>query len=404
VPGDTNGVSDVYVFNVAEGSLLKVSETAAGGNANGASTQPTISGDGRFVGFVSAATNLDPSAADTNGVADLHVKAIETNQLLRLSTTDSGLQADGSANRPNFNFDGSRLSFDSAAGNLASGATPGQLAVFQRANPLGVPSDKLLSATWWDPSESGWGVFTVDQGNLLATGWFTYDSDGEPQWFLLTPSGRGPDGSYTGNIERYTGVPFDRTGGNASESSSVVGVGSVRFSGADALNLTYTVGNVTQTKALSRFPFGASELVCSRSPTASRAAATNFSDLWWGGATGSIGWGLHISHLDNSLFATWYTYDSDREPIFMIAAVTRQPNGSFTGPLLRQPNGTPFLQINGQPAAGAPSQVGTATLTFSNGETGVFTTVLGGVTQSKPITRLQFGSVASVCATVAPTR
>ncbi|MGQ0801901.1 MAG: hypothetical protein ACT4NL_17525, partial [Pseudomarimonas sp.] len=72
--------------------------------------------------------------------------------------------------------------------------------------------------------------------------------------------------------------------------------------------------------------------------------------------------------------------------------------------LCPQPNGTPFLQINGQPAAGAPAAVGTATLTFSNGETGTFTTVLGGVTQTKAITRLQFGTTATVCSTVAPTR
>ncbi len=403
VAGDTNGLRDVYLFNAAENQLERVSETTAGGNANGASSQPTLSGDGRFVGFVSSATNLDASAPDTNGVADLHVMAIDTNQLARLATTDAGQQSNGASNRPSLNFDGSRLSFDSTAGNLAAGAVPGQLGVFQRANPLAIPSSELLSATWWDPRESGWGVFTIDQGSLLATGWFTYDTDGEPVWYLLTPSGRGADGSYSGNVERYTGVPFDRVGGNATESGAVVGQASVRFSGSEGLNLTYTVGGVTQTKSLSRFPFGAAELRCSLSPNPSRAAATNASDLWWGGE-GSTGWGLHISHLDSSLFATWYTYDDDREPIFLIGALSRQPNGTFTGPLLRQPNGTPLLQINGQPAAGSATQVGTATLSFSNGEAGVFTTVLGGQTQSKPINRLQFGSSVSVCAAPAPTR
>ncbi|HVJ63146.1 MAG TPA: M64 family metallopeptidase, partial [Tahibacter sp.] len=42
--------------------------------------------------------------------------------------------------------------------------------------------DELRTATWWDPAESGWGLFTIDQGNLLAPGWFTYDLDGEPTW------------------------------------------------------------------------------------------------------------------------------------------------------------------------------------------------------------------------------
>jgi len=403
VPSDANSIRDVYVFNVAERVVERVSQTAAGASANGASTQATMSGDGRFVGFVTAATNLDPTSADTNAVADLVVVEVEEKRVSRLATTDAGQQTDGAANRPSFNFDGSRLSFDSAAGNLAAGAVPGQLGVYQRANPLAISNPELLSATWWDPRESGWGLFTVDQGSVLATGWFTYDSDGEPAWFLLTPSGRGADGSYSGAIERYTGVPFDRTPGNAAEASSILGQASLRFSGTEQLNLTYTVNGTTQTKTLSRFPFGTSELRCTASPTPSRATATNFSDLWWGGAT-RPGWGLHMSHLDNSLFATWYTYDSDREPVFIVAVTARQPNGTFTGSLFRQPNGTPFLQINGQPAAGAPSALGTATLSFSDGETGTFTTVLGGVTQTKSISRLQFGGTATVCATAAPTR
>ncbi|MGQ0800859.1 MAG: nidogen-like domain-containing protein, partial [Pseudomarimonas sp.] len=339
VPGDANTTRDVYVFDVTQKTVERVSQTAAGASGNGASTQATMSGDGRFVGFVTAATNLDPTSADTNGVADLVVVEVEEKRVSRLATTDSGQQADGSANRPSFNFDGSRLSFDSAAGNLAAGAVAGQLGVYQRANPLSIPNPELLSATWWDPSESGWGLFTADQGNVLATGWFTYDSDGEPTWFLLTPSGRGADGSYVGSIERYTGVPFDRTPGNAAETSAILGQGSVRFSGTEQLSLTYTVNGTTQTKSLSRFPFAASELRCTASPTPSRATATNFSDLWWGGATGSVGWGLHMSHIDNNLFATWYTYDSDREPVFFVAVTSRQPNGTFTGSLFRQPNG-----------------------------------------------------------------
>jgi len=403
---DSNGLRDVYVFDVAENELQRVSQTSSGGNANGASSQASMSGDGRFVGYVSAATNLDPASSDTNGVADLHVVSAESKTTVRLSTTDTGTQADGPASRPSLNFDGSRVSFDSTAGNLASGAVQGQSGVYQRANPLAGASNatELLSATWWNPSESGWGVFTADQGSLLITGWFTYDTDGEPTWFLLTPSGLGADGSYSGNVERYTGVPFDRVPGNATESSNVIGQAQVRFSGSEQLSLSYTVGGVTQVKILSRFPFGPNPLRCTRSPTPSRATATNFSDLWWGGATGSTGWGLHISHIDALIIATWYTYDTDREAVFQIAQLTRQANGTFTGPLLRQPNGTPFLQINGQMAGGAPSQIGTASLSFSNGETGVFTSVVGGVTQSKAITRAQFGSTAAVCATVSPTQ
>jgi hypothetical protein len=58
----------------------------------------------------------------------------------RLSLTDSGEESDGDSFNPSLNFDGSRVAFESDAGNLAAGATSGQLSVFQRANPLAMPS------------------------------------------------------------------------------------------------------------------------------------------------------------------------------------------------------------------------------------------------------------------------
>ena len=76
-------------------------------------------------------------------------------------------------------------------------ATPG-LAAAQTA---------MKSATWWNPDEGGWGVFTIDQGNVVAPGWFTYDSDGEPVWFLVPGATLQGDGSYKGDILRFTGVP-----------------------------------------------------------------------------------------------------------------------------------------------------------------------------------------------------
>ena len=404
VADDTGTTTDVFVFDVARGELMRASETPQGGSANGGSMQPALSGDGRFVAFASAATNLDDGSPDTNGATDLHVVALESGEQRRLSLNDSGQPVDGDSNAPKLNCDGSRVVFESASGNIAAGAVQGQSGVYQRSNPLVSGAVTALnSATWWNQNESGWGLFTVDQGSLLATGWFTYDSDGEPTWYLLRPSGVLADGSYAGIIDQFTGVPFNRTTGVANESLVSVGEANLRFSGSQLLNFRYTINGQVQSKTLTRFPFSSVALECMPSPTQSRASATNFSDLWWGGGASS-GWGLHITQIDSSLFATWYTYDGDREAVFLVAALTRQSNGAFTGPLLRQPNGTPLLQINGQAAAGPPEQFGTATLSFSDGETGTFTTVVGGQTDARPITRLQFGSTPTVCSTPSPAR
>ena len=136
-PGDANSAPDIYLVNLNSNQLTRVSETAGGGDANGASTEPTISGDGQLVGYVSAAGNLDPEA-DTNGQPDVHVRSLRDEVVAsrRLSRTRTGGEADSASRRPAMNYNGTRVAFDSDAGNLAPGAQAGVQHVFQRANPL----------------------------------------------------------------------------------------------------------------------------------------------------------------------------------------------------------------------------------------------------------------------------
>jgi hypothetical protein len=292
------------------------------------------------------------------------------------------------------------VAFESTASNLAAGATGGQLGIFQRANPLAAPSSEMKSATWWNPQESGWGLFTIDQGGLIAAGWFTFDTDGEATWFLAPSASLQPDGSYLSPILRFTGVPFAQILGNAADPSAQLGTTRLRFIGNDGLNFQYTIGALTQTKSLVKFPFGTRDIVCQPSPSASRATATNYSDLW--ASPGSNGWGVHISHVGDALFASWYTYDTDREAIYHIASMTRQSGNNFSGPVVRQVNGTPYPQINGATATGgAPSVIGTASLSFSNGENANFNYSIGAAVQSKPLQRVVFSTTPTVCADVA---
>jgi len=72
VAGDTNGASDIFRFDTLTGTTQRVSTTSSGAQANGASNSSQISPDGRYVKFLSYATNL--VSGDTNGVADWFVK------------------------------------------------------------------------------------------------------------------------------------------------------------------------------------------------------------------------------------------------------------------------------------------------------------------------------------------
>ncbi|MFI5837152.1 TolB family protein [Micromonospora sp. NPDC051300] len=128
VPGDTNGVDDVFVRDLAAGVTRRVSVAAGGVQANRGSSQPAISGDGRRVAFVSGSTNLVPG--DTNGTEDVFLTRWSTGTTTRLSVSAEGAQADSFSNDPSIDHRGRYVSFTSYASNLVPGDTNDMLDVF----------------------------------------------------------------------------------------------------------------------------------------------------------------------------------------------------------------------------------------------------------------------------------
>src|SRR5439155_25147262 len=88
VAGDTNGTLDAFVHDLRTGSTIRVSVDSNGVEANGGSGTPTLSPDGRYVGFSSSATNLVPG--DTNGFEDVFIRDLETGQTTRVSVSSTG--------------------------------------------------------------------------------------------------------------------------------------------------------------------------------------------------------------------------------------------------------------------------------------------------------------------------
>ncbi|MFD0395810.1 hypothetical protein ACFQ3Z_42215 [Streptomyces nogalater] len=99
-----------------------MSTAADGTPANGDSEGAVVSGNGRFVVFVSDADNLVPD--DTNGLADVFVKDLRTGAVDRANVAGDGSQADATASHVSVSADGRYVAFDSAAGNLAPGTCP----------------------------------------------------------------------------------------------------------------------------------------------------------------------------------------------------------------------------------------------------------------------------------------
>jgi Tol biopolymer transport system component len=125
VAGDTNGQSDVFVRLRGDSLTELVSVASDGTQGNGQSVNPSISADGRFVAFQSRASNLVPN--DTNSAADIFVRD-------RLNGTTERVCDSVQPNRfsftPSISADGRFVAFASAATNLVPDDTNGHLDIF----------------------------------------------------------------------------------------------------------------------------------------------------------------------------------------------------------------------------------------------------------------------------------
>jgi signal peptidase I len=128
VPGDSNGQGDIFVHDRQTGATERVSVDSAGGQADGSSSEPVISGDGRFVVFVCDASNLVPG--DSNGQGDVFVHDRQTGATERVSVDSAGNQGDGGSGKPAISADGRFVAFESDASNLVPGDSNGQSDVF----------------------------------------------------------------------------------------------------------------------------------------------------------------------------------------------------------------------------------------------------------------------------------
>ncbi len=138
VAGDTNGATDIFLHDRVAGTTVRVSVDSSGTQATGSSSQPAISGNGRFVAFVSSAANLVP--ADTNGLPDVFVRDTQAGTTVRASASGAGVQANGPSRSPSLSRDGRFLAFESDATSLVAGDTNGVSDIFLRDLVTGVVS------------------------------------------------------------------------------------------------------------------------------------------------------------------------------------------------------------------------------------------------------------------------
>ena len=259
---------------------------------------------------------------------------------------------------------------------------------------------------WFNPAEAGWGINFAHDGDTIFASWFTYDLTGKGTWLVMAANKTGPN-TYTGSLIQGTGpafdaVPFPPLGSPGGATvSGLGGTGTLTFTDANNALFSYTVNGVTQTKAITRQLFGP-QPVCAFGAQPNLALATNYTALWWAAPPGSeAGWGINLTHQGDLIFATWFTFAHDHTPMWLVGTASKTAPGVYTmtqlGRLTGPPfNSTPFPAL-GMPGGPVVAIVGSATFTFTDGNTAIFSYVVDGVAQTKTITRQVLQNPGTVC-------
>lgn len=119
--GDTNGISDVYLYDTTTQRATLISRAPDGSPGNGSSTVAVISADGRHVVFTSSATNLAPGGDP--GITNVFLYDVASGTMELISRAPNGDPANYYSYRAWISGDGSRVSYRSGASNLVSDDT-----------------------------------------------------------------------------------------------------------------------------------------------------------------------------------------------------------------------------------------------------------------------------------------
>jgi hypothetical protein len=252
---------------------------------------------------------------------------------------------------------------------------------------------------WWNApagSESGWGINFAHQGDIIFASWFTYDLTGKGWWLTMTAP-KTATNTYSGALITATGPAFDAIPFNPLQVvGTSVGTGTLTFTDTNNGMFDYTVNGVSQTKTITRQVFGPLP-TCRFGALSDLGLATNYQDLWWNSPPGSeSGWGINLTQQGTTIFATWFTYDHDHTPMWLVATMLNTAPATYAGTLYRT-TGPAFNAVPFNPASVVATSVGTATLTFADGNTANFSYTVNGVSQTKPITREVFAPPGTVC-------
>lgn len=124
-------------------------------------------------------------------------------------------------------------------------------------------------------------------------------------------------------------------------------------------------------------------------------ATFNVQGLWW--TPSESGWGVNVTQQGNTIFATWFTYDSQgRGQWLVMSNGARTGENTYEGALYRT-TGPAFSSVPFNPAQVVRTQVGVATFTYSDAQNGVLSATVDGFQIRKDIMRQIYALPVPTC-------
>lgn len=179
--GDTNGFSDIFVYDIGDATLSRASIAEDGSQADGDSMEPSISGDGSIVAFSSTARNLTSASIPNLYQPQVYTRDFlaGTTELISRAVNAPVLLAQGESREPKISADGTLVLFFSTMSMPAlasSGFPPWRLFLFDRTTgltdvvePLAFAEDRpaVVDPLFYDRSRSKAAAISAD-GRFIA--------------------------------------------------------------------------------------------------------------------------------------------------------------------------------------------------------------------------------------------
>jgi Tol biopolymer transport system component len=165
VPGDTNGAADIFVSDRQTGALERINVSSSGAQSNHTSWRPVISADGRYVVYQTNSSNVVAGNPDSAFILVLRDRTLGITELVSIDRTGTHARTGSDAS---ISADGRYIAFASAASDLLEGDTNGVQDIFIRDRQQQRTERVSVSSQGTEANCRQWGTSVSADGRHVA--------------------------------------------------------------------------------------------------------------------------------------------------------------------------------------------------------------------------------------------